>query len=71
MATLEVTAIVRLPVVVANPGFMSAVTVKLLELIAKGVMIPTVETAGVVPLTAASIVKPFEVCVMTVNTPAT
>ncbi len=66
MTTLEtMEENVRLPMAMLKPGFISVAAEKLME---PTEIVPTV-MAGVVPDTAASIVKPFDVCVITVHAP--
>lgn len=70
MTTLEVMEEnVRLPVAKVKPGFISAATEKLFAVIEPTEIVPTAVVAGVVPDTAASIVLPAAVCVITVHVP--
>jgi len=66
-------AMVRVPVVVVNPGFMSAgVTEKLADVIADTAMVPRPPPIAVAtPVdTTESITKPAAVWVITLNVPA-
>ncbi len=67
-------AIVRVPVDAVKPGFMSVCCEKLADVIADTTMVPGAETiAGAPPAaddTAASITKPANVWVITLNVPA-
>ena len=67
-------AMVRVPVVVVKPGFVSVGTLKLLDVMADTDMVPGAPTiAGAPPAaedTAESITKPAAVWVITLNVPA-